>query len=207
MPENMEERPPTKGEQTRAAVIEAAYELFREKGYAATSMRQIAERAELALGGIYNHFASKEEIFAAVLEAYHPYKKIIPAFEQVEGETVGAFVRDAARRIQKEIEGFETKLLPLMLTELVEFQGNHLATLLQSIMPSLLGFVQKFHERKGRLRAVPTPVMLRMLAAMFVGYMLTELVQRNVQTFKEYQFDWFDGMIDIYLHGILDSEG
>jgi AcrR family transcriptional regulator len=198
------EKAQSKGEQTRAALIEAAYELFRERGYAATSMRQIAERADLALGGIYNHFASKEEIFAAVLETYHPYRKIMPAFEQVVGETVDAFVRDAARRIQNEVEDFETKLLPLMFIELVEFQGRHLAKLLESIMPGLLSFVQKFGERQGKLRPVPVPVMLRMLAAIFVGYMLTELVLRNVPLFKDNQFDWFDGMIDIYLNGILD---
>ena len=54
----------TKGERTRQTIEEAAYELFLENGYSATSMRQIAERAELALGGIYNHFSGKEEILS-----------------------------------------------------------------------------------------------------------------------------------------------
>jgi len=49
---------PTKGETTRLTIEDAAVELFMEHGYHATSMRQIAERAGLALGGIYNHFAS-----------------------------------------------------------------------------------------------------------------------------------------------------
>ena len=42
----------TKGEVTRLAVEDAAMGLFLEQGYHATSMRQIAERAGLALGGI-----------------------------------------------------------------------------------------------------------------------------------------------------------
>ncbi|MCE7861481.1 MAG: TetR/AcrR family transcriptional regulator, partial [Chloroflexi bacterium CFX2] len=58
---------PTKGEVTRLAIEDAAVELFIEQGYHATSMRQIADRAGLALGGIYNHFASKEEIFEAIV--------------------------------------------------------------------------------------------------------------------------------------------
>ena len=43
---------PKKGEVTRLAIEDAALSLFMEQGYHATSMRQIAERAELALGGI-----------------------------------------------------------------------------------------------------------------------------------------------------------
>jgi hypothetical protein len=51
-----------------------------EQGYHATSMRQIAERADLALGGIYNHFASKEDIFEAIIMDKHPYKKSCRSF-------------------------------------------------------------------------------------------------------------------------------
>ena len=47
----------TKGERTRTAIIDAAFDLFVRKGYHATSMRQIADEAGLAPGGLYNHFA------------------------------------------------------------------------------------------------------------------------------------------------------
>ena len=56
----------TKGERTRAEIVHAAHGLFLEKGYSGASMRQIAVRAGIALSGIYNHFDSKEDIFAAV---------------------------------------------------------------------------------------------------------------------------------------------
>ena len=62
-----------------------------EQGYHATSMRQIAERADLALGGIYNHFTSKEEIFEAIIVDKHPYKKVLPLILAAEGETVEEF--------------------------------------------------------------------------------------------------------------------
>jgi AcrR family transcriptional regulator len=42
----------TKGERTRRQVIQAAQRLFVERGYHGTSMRQIAQEAGLALGGI-----------------------------------------------------------------------------------------------------------------------------------------------------------
>ncbi len=201
-----EEKTLSKGEQTRVAIIEAAYGLFLQNGFHGTSMRQIAERANLALGGIYNHFSSKEEIFAAVLDTYHPYRRILPVLDKAEGETIDEFVRDAARQIKNEIDGIEDKIMPLAFVEMVEFQGRHLAQLAKTMMPTLLNFIQRFGERRGKLRQVPTPIVLRMLFAVFVGFIMTEMVLKNLAIFKDAGYDWFDGMMDIYLHGILESE-
>lgn len=49
--------------QAHSRLLEAGQTLFSSQGYAATSMREIAEKAGLALGGIYNHFSSKELSF------------------------------------------------------------------------------------------------------------------------------------------------
>lgn len=206
MPEIQKEKQVSKGDKTRLALIEAAYTLFMEKGYHGTSMRQIAERAGLALGGIYNHFASKEDIFAATLDAHHPYRKIMPALEQVTGETLEEFVRDAAGRIKVELQGAESNIVPLAFIELVEFQGRHLAQIVETFLPTLMGFTQKFTERRGRLRNVPRPVMLRMFVIMMVGYVLTEIVVGRVAALKDLDVDWFEGIIDIYLRGILAKD-
>jgi AcrR family transcriptional regulator len=49
-------------------VLEAAYELFLERGYEATSMAEIALRAGVSKPVVYDCFASKEALFAAVRE-------------------------------------------------------------------------------------------------------------------------------------------
>jgi AcrR family transcriptional regulator len=51
-----------KGEQTRAAIVEAALRLFRENGYEATTMRAIAKEAGVATGNAYYYYSSKEEL-------------------------------------------------------------------------------------------------------------------------------------------------
>lgn len=48
------------------AVLDAAARLFRERGYAVTSMRDIAAAAGMLAGSLYYHFASKEELLVAV---------------------------------------------------------------------------------------------------------------------------------------------
>lgn len=47
-------------------IIQAAALLFAERGYLATSMRDIAERVGLLGGSLYHHVRSKEELFVAV---------------------------------------------------------------------------------------------------------------------------------------------
>src|SRR5512145_2368243 len=117
----MKKEKQTKGDVTRLAIEEAAFELFMEQGYHATSMRQIAERAgKLALGGIYNHFPNKEEIFKAILIDKHPYKQILPIVLSTKGDTAEELIRNAARALVTEL-GSRPELLKLIFIEMVEF--------------------------------------------------------------------------------------
>jgi len=56
-------------ERTRQRLLAEAQRLFRERGYAATSLEQIAEAAEVTKGAIYGHFASKEDLLLGAIEA------------------------------------------------------------------------------------------------------------------------------------------
>jgi AcrR family transcriptional regulator len=56
-------------ERTRQRLLTEAQRLFRERGYAATSLEQVAEAAEVTKGAIYGHFASKEDLMLSALEA------------------------------------------------------------------------------------------------------------------------------------------
>jgi len=51
-----------RAQQTRAAITDAALALFRSRGYEATTMRAIAQRAGVSTGNAYYYFSSKEEL-------------------------------------------------------------------------------------------------------------------------------------------------
>ena len=53
--------------ETRARLLAAARELFAEKGVGATRTGEITERADVAAGSFYNHFADKDEVVGAVM--------------------------------------------------------------------------------------------------------------------------------------------
>jgi AcrR family transcriptional regulator len=52
---------------TRDAIVRAAAALIGEKGFAASSIEEIAAAAGVAKGAVYHHFPSKEAVFEAVL--------------------------------------------------------------------------------------------------------------------------------------------
>ncbi len=56
-----------KGDATRGQILNSAAHLFRDQGYSATTVREIAAKARITAGSIYYHFASKDEILLEVL--------------------------------------------------------------------------------------------------------------------------------------------
>jgi AcrR family transcriptional regulator len=60
-----------KGEQTRERILDAALDLFRTRGYADTTMRQIADAAGVAVGNAYYYYASKDQLILAFYERNH----------------------------------------------------------------------------------------------------------------------------------------
>jgi AcrR family transcriptional regulator len=55
-------------EKTKAAIVKAAKRIFGERGFAATTMDDIAGAARVAKGAVYHHFPTKEALFEAVFE-------------------------------------------------------------------------------------------------------------------------------------------
>lgn len=62
------DRVPSRAEQRRRTLMDAARKLFIERGFHATGMAQIAKESGIAIGQIYRDFASKEDIVAALVE-------------------------------------------------------------------------------------------------------------------------------------------
>ena len=85
---SLKSRGTPRAEDTRRKIYDAAMELFREKGFEQTTMRDIAAKAGVALGGAYYYYSSKDAIVLAfyaemqeasnqpVLEALAGHKKL-----------------------------------------------------------------------------------------------------------------------------------
>jgi AcrR family transcriptional regulator len=68
MPDRSEVKEPSKSEETRLRILDAALALFRERGFDAATMRDIAAQAGVATGAAYYYFSSKDAIVLAFYE-------------------------------------------------------------------------------------------------------------------------------------------
>jgi AcrR family transcriptional regulator len=62
------------GQRTRQAILDAALQVFAEKGYFGTSLRDIAAVVGVRESALYNYFTSKEALFEALILADHHVK-------------------------------------------------------------------------------------------------------------------------------------
>jgi TetR/AcrR family transcriptional regulator, transcriptional repressor for nem operon len=98
----------TKGEETRNEIVRKAAPLFNQKGFEGTSLSDLMRATGLEKGGIYRHFASKEELAGEAFD--YAWAK---AFHERLGGVEG--VHDSVDRLKKMIENFvelRTGLVP-----------------------------------------------------------------------------------------------
>ncbi|MGA3524925.1 TetR family transcriptional regulator [Melissospora conviva] len=88
------DRATARGEQTRQRIRDTAMRLFRERGYAQTTMRAIAQEAGVAVGNAYYYFGSKEHL---IQEFY--------AQSQVEHRAAAAPVLDREKAFDARLAG------------------------------------------------------------------------------------------------------
>jgi AcrR family transcriptional regulator len=189
----------TSEDSTKKLILDSAYNLFVERGYEGSSMREIAESAGIKAASIYNHFDNKEQIFKDVFIERHPLFRILKILDGAKGETADELLTNASNRLYREIKN-EPNLLNLFFVELVEMKGKHIPEAIITNFPHDSSFMRQIFEMKSELRDIREPVLIRAL----IGTI-----------FANVMFSWFVGdskpkrwgsqaeMTDVLLRGIL----
>ncbi len=73
---------------TRGRIVDAARELIAEEGYEGFSIAGVLRRANVSRGGLYHHFAGKQELIAAVLENVE--RELVERLAQLRGDGADA---------------------------------------------------------------------------------------------------------------------
>lgn len=61
---------PTRGAETRTAILSTSLDLFSKNGFDATSVAEICQQAQVSKGAFYHHFPSKQELFLALMDTW-----------------------------------------------------------------------------------------------------------------------------------------
>lgn len=200
----------TRGERTRHSILNAAEHLILSQGYHGTSMRQIATGAGIAVGGIYNHFDSKEALFAALLARRQPYSDIAAGLSRLRMTSVTELITNAFSLVVS--EGLaDPAFIRLALVDLQEFNGDTVFRFATQFIHGLFTLFETLEE-SGEIRDdIPLPVLVRAFAGLVVFHVLSKSiafgngVPRVDLPFADRidETDWIGGMVDLFLKGSL----
>jgi TetR/AcrR family transcriptional regulator, repressor for neighboring sulfatase len=116
-------------DEVSAAVLQAASELFAEKGPAATSIREVATRAGVNHGLLHRHFGSKRQLLAATLQHLADSAAILRQSGAPQAELEAAYEFQARVMVRSTLDGFPVEQLqqrfPGMEAFLEQVQAEH----------------------------------------------------------------------------------
>jgi len=124
--------------QTRERILDVAEALFATRGFAGTSMREIAGAADLTAASLYNHFDGKDALYAAVLErGIRPLVLLMQSRAALEPDEDSA----GAALVGEVMEHLRTRPhLPRLIQLEVLTGGEHLARLARDWVRPLLEY-------------------------------------------------------------------
>jgi AcrR family transcriptional regulator len=158
-----------RGAETAERILDEAEALFAERGYAGTTLRDVAERVGLRNPSLYNHFESKESLYAAVLErGIAPLLAVLSEFVEPDAQV------DSARAIEPVIALLAARPnLPRLVLHETLAGGQRLTPMLRRwIAPTFARAQEVVEATPGARRWRPDEVPLLVLAMyhIVVGY-------------------------------------
>ena len=169
------------GKETAERILDAAEACFAQKGYAGTTLRDVATGVGIRIPSLYNHFASKEVLYAAVLE-----RGMTPVLRLLSGtnDESSSPYPDPGQTIREMMEllGSRPNLPRLVQYELLA-GGQHLAPLLENwLSPTIaqsLAMLQATPAVK-RWRPDQIPYLLLTFFNIVVGHFTTASLTENL---------------------------
>lgn len=200
-----------RSERSRAAILDAALDLFSHRGYGATSMRDIAGKAGVSTGSVYHHFDDKEAIFQALLEQFQEITQR-PDFPINVVLERGDFLDDfaALATASEEVLTQWRAHLALFYVDAVEFDGRHIQRFYADLAMRFERFVEAHRARLGldaRFRDdVPPAQALLFATRAFIYYFSVERIFGVEQQFGRPTPESLAMISSILRHGMMRPE-
>lgn len=127
---------------TRQRILDAAEEVFAEKGYHGAAVDDITDVAQTSKGGFYFHFPNKQAIFLALVDALSP--RLATSVERaIAGETDAIAKVDAALRIVLDMFARHRRLSKILLVEAVGL-GHGFDEKLMEVRGQFIALIRKY---------------------------------------------------------------
>lgn len=167
----------------QARIVQSAIEVFAEKGYAASSTSEIAQRAGVAEGTIFRHYKTKKALLLAIVapamtKLLAPF--VLRGFNNVLDSEYDSYEQVLRAMIENRIEFLRKNrsILKILLQE-IPFHPDMQARLQQDVIAVVLErlrrIVAKF-QTGGVMKELPSATVIRLSLSAIMGYIATRTV-------------------------------
>jgi len=200
--------------QRRQSILATARDVFQEKGLQATTMEEIALRAELSKGTLYLYFDTKDDLYISmILEDFWSIEESLKDSIELEGDLMETGRSMYLAFVEHCLDNSEyIRISQYFLTEDARRNiSGHLIERVQEYTSKLLGYVVRMVEEgidSGMVRKDVNPVMFavsawRMTAGLLELYLSGDADEFNLGDRREL----FEGAFDILINGIREKTG
>jgi TetR/AcrR family transcriptional regulator, cholesterol catabolism regulator len=191
--------------EVRDRIRSAAVELFRERGYAATTVEEIAERADVAKGTFFNHFPRKDALVAAVAEEMMDrIQEVLGPEEEWEGsgrDQIVRYFRTLASYVERDPEMTKEMMMENLRIYWLRSEPNPGEEAFDRVT---LGVLQRAAERGEVTDLERLPMGARLLSAAYITTVVDWLKSGvPVERFREDLV----AKIDIIFRGLAAGDG
>lgn len=182
----------------RERVLNAARELFLERGYTGVSMQEIADAAGMRKASLYYHVRDKEDLFIQIVQQEREHVSAGIAAELAMGTNLEDGLRRVARFFGRAIRSDMSRLMSDFMRHVEAKQRAEMRQSMNQLLDLIRGRFEQAVET-GELRDVdPT-----LAASLFIG-MLTGLIHQVKDQWLAVPFDdeLADQLVEIFLHGV-----
>jgi AcrR family transcriptional regulator len=187
-------------------ILDAALEVFAEKGFASATTAEIAQAAGVAEGTIYNYFKSKRELFIAVIKNLIITIPMLELIEKLSGDNF----EDVFRNILKNrLDLSESGLMPKIPSLMGEVQRDSelkdiwAEEFLNPFMSRLEGMYRAV-AASGKFRPLEPVITVRVIGGLILGFLMLKVMEGRYSPLGDMpQEKIAEEMVEFVLHGLL----
>ncbi len=207
MKKDKEKKERLSGEERRTRIIDAALELFADKGFSGTRTREIAELAEISETLIFQHFKTKEDLYRAALRELFGQHPVMPDIEEMmaKKDDFGVFSTLALHVIRHNRQ--DRRIMRLAIFSALE--GPHLADIFRDRketeppLPELLGgYVQQRMDEGAFNRKVNAQIAAQLFVEAIFMYVADQEASVSGPPLPFSDEETVDTLVRIFIDGL-----
>lgn len=160
-------------------ILDAALSVFSEKGFGVATIPDIAEKAGLAVGSIYNYYPSKRDLFIAVIKNFIINAPLLNLIDELpKGDLAVTFTRIMQNRLNL-VENKDISKIPFLMAEIQ--RDSELKTMwIEEFLRPFFKKMEMVYEdlaESGRYTDLKPEIMVRIVGGMILGFLILRMME------------------------------